>query len=241
MSRRLSTGVAAASITICWSVAFAQQNEAYVEQNGTANILFIDQSEAIASTVRGLSLARETNLIRSVADEDGNLITLSPSQVSSVLVLAPEESASQTGSGNVASVVVSGSGGTVLLDQDNGSLSGTIGNTADIRLSGNGIAAVGQLGSSNVARLMVRNGGLTGTILQDGLGNEATLTVGDGNEGLISQIGDGNDTTVDVGGVNTSITYILEGNNLQSINPHQGLEIISNAAAITIIQRSLVP
>jgi hypothetical protein len=212
-------------------MANADQNRVYIEQSDDSNSLFIDQTDAVGSTVGGLTI--QTSSVSAV-----DLNTLNNLEIDS-LGFAPADVAVQSGGGNEADVIISGSNGTVRLYQSNPNFDpGT--NSASVNLDGNGLAAIGQVGFGNTALLTVSDSGSSGTILQSGNENKANLGVSRGNTGLISQVGNNNTTTLDVDGVETSVSYFVQGNNLTAINPQQGVQVLSNASSVTITQTSIV-
>jgi len=213
-------------------MANADQNRVYIEQSGVGNSLFIDQTDAKSSTVGGLTIQPS-----SISAVDPN--TLNNNLEIDSLGFAPADVAVQSGGGNEADVIISGSNGTVRLYQSNPNFDpGT--NSASVNLDGNGLAAIGQVGFGNTALLTVSDSGSSGTILQSGNENKANLGVSRGNTGLISQVGNNNTTTLDVDGVETSVSYFVQGNNLTAINPQQGVQVLSNASSVTITQTSIV-
>ena len=227
---------ACATATAATLPALAQQNEVYIEQRGSGNQLTIDQSAAEFSTVRGLSMTR---FLETFTDEPD-------SAALNVLRLSSQnqpERALQLGSANSASVTIEGgtAGEPNAVQLFQSSPAQGLGNSATLNLDGQGLlAAVGQRGSGNTATLNLLNDGTTGTILQAGRDNNAQLRVeGEGSTGFISQNGNNNNSgVVLVNGVNTSVTFIQNGNNATPFAgaDSPGVSVISNAAAVTITQ-----
>lgn len=228
--------LASLSLVLAAGSVSAQSNTITIEQTGVGNTLSVDQSAASNSSVGGLTFAEGDAKSYTDSSDPGLSATLNPLTVTSTT----GEAATQTGGQNSASIEISGDGGNVFLNQNN-SGGGSLGNIASIGLTGDGAAvALGQLGLKNEATINVSGALAKGTILQDGDYNKSNLSVtGSGAEGFISQKGNNNDTgTVNVSGVNTSVTYIQQGNNLSPAATGQGVSVISNAAAVTITQTS---
>ena len=121
----------------------------------------------------------------------GNTLSADQSGADNSLVggFASSEPAVQKGSGNIADLRITGTGGVIQLLQNNSASNGA-GNNAKVNVSGSALATVGQIGSGNAATLSVLGDGAKGAILQNGVSNKATLKVsGTDAKGAITQNG----------------------------------------------------
>ncbi|WP_189424369.1 hypothetical protein [Devosia pacifica] len=196
---------------------------------GTGNSIFVDQSSAAHSEVGGLSI-----LVPGAWRDNW-------------LAIAPyTEAALQLGSNNNADIQVSGTGGNVVLYQNNPGTS--LGNTATISLDAlHAAGIVGQYGSGNIADVAVSGTSSVGSALQNGDGNRTSVTV-DGwlSSGTVIQNGDGNDMALSVQGDGTVAKYVQNGNNLapataMDLGPgihvgNGGVSVVSNGATVHITQ-----
>ena len=195
----------------------------------------------------GASHAGSSNnvyLLQDSSTELGNSIFIDQSTANASSVAGSANGllpASQTGSGNVANLRLSGQGGTAILNQNNLILAGATGNEAVAVLSDYAKGTINQFGDGNTANLRVTGtldgtGGTAGTVNQLGNRNDATLTVeGRGASGKINQLGSGNTNALEVTGTGTSATYTQIGNN--AANP-QGVTVVSNGGSVQITQFS---
>lgn len=232
--------------------SWAQANTISILQQGRENTLTVDQTNATGSQVVGLSgVGRSDSLEQLTLDnvevspaESGETFPREVEAISNVsgsggIGANPDAAATQQGAGNFADVRISGTGGTVGLQQ--GGLSAS-GNSATVALDGSGTALIGQIGSNNRSTLDVSGDLAFGSILQQGDSNVAALTVTGGGQGALTQIGNGNDTALNVDGITgTNVSYTLVGSGVTNLNPTQGVDVITNAASVTITQTSFLP
>jgi hypothetical protein len=144
--------------------------------------------------------------------------------------------AKQLGGDNTATLSIEGNGGTIQLLQNNTQTEPGNGNVATVGLTGNGTALVSQIGNLNSATLNVSGDLANGTIIQNGIGNDAGLTVqGSGTKGSITQNGNNTNTSLEVSGAGTSVNYTLNGNNVTTV-PGNGVQVYTNGASVTITQ-----
>lgn len=190
--------------------AAAQNNAILIDQGNprggdVGNTLFVDQTGASNSLVAGI----ETGQPQDILQLDPEITPLALGPVSNFDSEAP---AVQFGSGNSASITLSGDGV---------------------------IAGLSQLGNDNDAVMNISGLGAAGTIFQDGNGNEADLLVlSDRGRGELVQIGNDNDTELAVtGGPNASVSFTIEGNGVSTSVPASVSSF--TGGQVTIIQRQL--
>jgi hypothetical protein len=113
-----------------------------------------------------------------------------------------------------------------------------------VTVNGDGTGLVSQNGGGNTANMLITGLGSTGSIYQNGDGNNigtGTLTEhglkveGKNASGSITQNGDGNTTSLAVFGNGTSVDYTVNGDNFTNV-PAGGVQVISNGATVTITQ-----
>lgn len=188
------------------------------------NTLSVDQSTANRSAVGGPNLP----------------VSMSPPELTLDMVAGGTPSAAlQRGEGNVATLTMTGDGGTLLLMQDTspgGALqmpgSGTS-NYAEVTTIGAALGAVVQMGTGNRAELDLDNS--RGLIGQFGTDLNAKLQVGSGGQGRIVQVGHNNRTELMVS-AGADVTYSQIGNNLTTVNPAAVQVFATNPGNITITQ-----
>lgn len=192
-------------------------NTLFADQSNASNSLVIGPSAGLEAAARGLTGSSNLLSVDALTSQAGD----------------PDSEATQRGSGNTASIVMSGDGGEVQLLQDN-SLSGFAGNSANVTTAGNALGAVLQTGDSNKATLDIDAGG-KGLIAQNGNSNEGSLSVDAGGTGKLVQNGNGNfyPVTVNAG---TNVTVTQNGSGLQPVGI-AGMQVYStNPGAISITQ-----
>jgi hypothetical protein len=221
-------------VALCGTAYAGDNNQITITQDGFANSLTVDQSQASNSIVGGVSLL------------NGPLTGDSPAQ------LRLNDTAEQKGTGNTAKLTITNltddenhlfDHGRIGILQDNStSLAGP--NVALVTVNGNGTGLVSQNGGGNTANMLITGLGSTGSIYQNGDGNNIgtqTLTEhglkveGKNASGSITQNGDGNNTNLAVFGNGTSVDYTLNGDNITNV-PAGGVQVISNGATVTITQ-----
>lgn len=215
------------ALAACAAPAVAQNNEASLEQRGSGNELTIDQTNAVGSSVGGLTIERLTPPVAGfVRPLIANALSIN---------VPPSQRTLQLGSDNQAAIDISSSGGNA--PNDVGMVQSGVLNSATVNLDGSGLlASIAQAGFDNEATLNLRDSGSRGTIVQVGTGNEAELRVSGGNEGYVGQFGNRNNAgTVTVEGPDAAVTYIQIGNNLQPAS-NTGVSVFTNAGAVTITQ-----
>ncbi|MBU2359134.1 MAG: hypothetical protein KKB02_09425, partial [Alphaproteobacteria bacterium] len=114
------------------------------------------------------------------------------------------------------------------------------GNSASITLSGDGgVAGLNQLGNDNNAIINVDGLDASGSVFQNGDRNAADLLVSSsGASGALIQIGNDNNTRLSVSGsANASVSFTLEGNGVTTTVPATVSSI--GGGQVTIIQRQL--
>lgn len=229
--------------------ALADKNTLTIEQSGDGNSLYVDQSLATSSAVKGLSL------------DEPSL----PGGGSGTLGFGFSDTASQQGQGNVGNIVLKGSGGTVRLMQD--STGASAGNEAYVNANDGASAIVGQSGGNNYARItatgvlsglnpdgtlsaefidgqggFAQGSGLTAegrsvnaAILQSGSGNRAELTAPAGTQGTLVQIGDNNVNALDLNDTSfgSSVIYTQIGSGMQALTDVSVTTNASGTVAIT--------
>lgn len=220
---------------LCGTAYAGENNQITITQDGFANSLSVDQSKASNSTVGGVSL-----LNGPLADDASAKLRLN-------------DTAEQKGTGNTAKLTITNltddenhllfDHGQIGLRQDN-SLSSAGPNVALVTVNGDGTGLVSQNGGGNTANMLITGLGSTGSIYQNGDGNnigtgaltEHGLKVeGKNASGSITQNGDGNTTSLAVFGNGTSVDYTVNGDNFTNV-PAGGVQVISNGATVTITQ-----
>ncbi len=251
MAARSAHALACAAILLSSGAALAQtgNNRITILQAGEGNRLTVDQAGATGSRVGGLTVTLGASssgqlVLESgpqfVPGENGTDPGVPSLGVAQALVPSFDRNdpapAVQRGGGNTADVNIQGTGGFVGLLQNNSGAA--LGNIADVSLNGNGTALIGQEGGGNEAELSVSGTNAYGAILQRGSGNDVNLSViGNNASGTISQVGSNNASALSVTGVGlSSVTYVLQGNGIQSFDPSQGVEVSTNAPSVTITQ-----
>lgn len=252
MAARSAHALACAAILLSSGAALAQtgNNRITILQAGEGNRLTVDQAGATGSRVGGLTVTLGASpatgqLVLSSGpqfapptQEGGQPVAIQGSAGELVPVFDRSSSAPalQAGDGNVAGVVMRGTGGFVGLSQQGSTA--LLPNNALVSLDGNGTALVSQNGQGNRADLRVSGDDAYGAILQAGSGNNVGLVVaGNGARGTISQVGSNNDSSLAVtGATGSSVTYVLQGNGIQLFNPAEGASVVTNAASVTITQ-----
>jgi hypothetical protein len=207
-------------VALCGTAYAGNNNQITIKQDGFANSLTVDQSEASNSIVGGTELNGDNRL-------------------------SLGSSAKQLGNGNTADLTIKKDGGLdggqIGLFQSNSSQSGSP-NDAIVSVLGNGLGLVSQDGEGNIANIHVGGENTTGNVSQTGNFNRVgTLTQpglsvkGKNASGSIIQNGNGNDTALTVFGDGTSVTYTAAGDGLATTIPG-GVQVISNGATVTITQ-----
>lgn len=205
---------------LCGTAYAGDSNQITITQDGLANSLTVDQSQANNSIVGGTELNGDNRL-------------------------SLGSSAKQLGNGNTADLTITkdGSldGGQIGLFQSNSSQSGSP-NNAIVSVLGSGLGLVSQDGEGNIANIHVEGENTTGNVSQTGNFNQVgTLSTpglsvtGKNASGKIIQKGNGNDTALTVFGDGTSVTYTAAGDGLATTIPG-GVQVISNGATVTITQ-----
>lgn len=238
LSRRscILAGALAATTLTAGTVMAGSNNIVDVRQESpggaaTGNSLTIDQSLANDSRVRGFA----DNRLRVSDNPLVNIIGSGFLLLENTNLLRTDGPALQSGSGNVASIDMTGDGGEVRLLQDNSQAANPDGNAATITTNGQALGALVQVGSLNDATLSVADGGV-GRISQFGTGLTADLGVGTDAQGQIVQIGRGSTAELQVMD-RGSATYVQIGNNLQSIGQTDAVQVFTtNPGNITITQ-----
>jgi len=247
MKSRIQTVLAISSVAIISTAGVATAgsgNNASVLQETPVtaiegNSLSIDQTVATNSNIAGVQRTGadpdNANLINDLEDSSGD----APDTTEFLALTAPSlitadtaGAATQTGSGNEATITVGGVDTFVGLRQTGDN------NNAEIT-SGSGQVLLFQEGDGNNGTLSTSDGALLASLLQDGNENRATVTVsGVDSEGLLAQIGDDNDTDLTVNTAGASVTFTVQGNNTSATLP---ASVVSSAGGgqITIIQRPL--
>ncbi|WP_156421551.1 hypothetical protein [Aureimonas sp. AU40] len=221
--------------------AVAESNVLSIVQDGGENRLTVDQSQASNSQVGGLEIGAPTLQTFSLTPnaETSQSEDSLPEQVRLNVLSAERMSgrpARQMGGGNSADIKISGNGGFVGLLQS--SASPNLGNQANVNLAGGGQALIGQLGGGNKATAMLGAGALEGTILQKGDSNVADLSVtGKGSSGSISQYGSGLNNSLAVSGAGTSAALISNG--VSNGTAGTPITVQSNGASVTITQSKM--
>lgn len=163
-------------------------------------------------------MAGEGNLLYLLQDTTtgavaGNSFSSDQSAASFSSIGTIETPATQLGDTNQADLTISGTGGSIALNQDNTSaaiLGAALGNSAAISVLGGGAASVGQVGDHNLADLELIDG--TGSISQNGNDNIAKLKLNAGVSGDIEQTGNTNVANLEVTGTaSSSVTLIQSG------------------------------
>ncbi|TQE98538.1 MAG: hypothetical protein FKY71_13325 [Spiribacter salinus] len=214
------------------------------------NSLTIDQSGASGSTVAGVSRTSadpgDATATISLVDGDGNALdaSASPDETeflsleSPLLSFQEDGRATQSGSGNEASITVTGSGTTVGLYQNNSGEPSGRGNTGTITAN-SGQVLLYQDGSGNSGTLTTEDGASLASLLQEGSGNKGTVTVsGSEAEGLLAQIGNENITDLTVDTEGATVSFTVAGDNTTGSLP-ANVVTTSGTGQITIIQRPL--
>lgn len=213
-------------------------NTIYIIQESPAgsasgNTLSVDQSQASDSFVLGPGdglLQHVRTLDRSgIVDE-----SVPDALVSSQTSLVP---ALQRGSGNIATLTIEGSNAEIQLLQDNQNYLylADSGNVATVvTASANSLGAIVQEGGGNNATLSLGNNA-QGLIGQFGTNLTADLTVPGSSSGQIVQIGNNSQATLSVNS-GASVTYTQVGDNLGSVNPATVQVFTTNPGNITITQ-----
>jgi len=243
MKRRIRTGLALASvvaITTAGAAAAGSGNNASVLQESfansvTGNSLSIDQTDANGSIIAGAERTGadpdEANRIDSNQGANGNEIEfLTPN--APLITADTAGAATQSGSGNEATITTGGSGTFVGLRQTGDN------NTAGITGT-SGQVLLFQDGNGNDGTLSTSDGATLASLLQAGNDNTATVTVsGIDSEGVLAQIGSGNTTDLNVDTNGASVSFTVQGNNTSATLP---ANVVSSAGGgqITIIQRPL--
>jgi hypothetical protein len=227
---RLTQVLLAASISVTGGVLTSMAAQAgsgnliVIEQQGSSNTLYVDQSEATDSQVGGL-----------VPDAS------SPTEYSALLLTGSsllDYPALQLGENNEANITISDLGGAVYLLQNNQSAGfSPSGNKATVILSAEGaFAAVNQSGGKNTATINVSGEFSSGTIFQFGDGNTGSVTVPFGDTiARLEQIGDNISAGLKViGAQGGDVTLTVNGDNItQAYGP---VVVYSNGASVTITQ-----
>lgn len=193
---------------------------------GVGNSLFVDQSAASGSLLTGPT---DDTTSKVLSQEFGHADLVS-SRGNTALA------ATQTGSGNSATITMTGNGGELQLLQDNDSSSTVTqaGNRATVNLDGNALGAVIQIGDNNLAEVDLE-AGARGLVAQTGIGNSGELKVGEGGSAELVQNGNLNRYPVQVQ-PNTTVTVTQNGNGLQPVGV-QGVQVFStNPGTISITQ-----
>lgn len=193
------------------------------------NSLTIDQSGASNSRVAGVT--RD--------DADPADATSQISLGDQLIRFDSNEMATQSGSGNEASITVTGSGTTVGLYQGN-SVEGLGGDNNTGTITANsGQVLLYQDGSGNSGTLTTEDGASLASLLQEGNRNKGTVTVSRSRtEGLLAQIGNGNDTELNVDTDGASVSFTVAGDNTTTPLPANVVSTYGSGQ-ITIIQRQL--
>ncbi|MGB3539436.1 MAG: hypothetical protein WBA42_14860 [Mesorhizobium sp.] len=207
-------------VALCGTAYAGENNQITIKQDGLANSLTVDQSQASNSVVGGADLNSDN-------------------------VLSLGSTAKQLGNGNTADLRITDDGGIgggqIGLFQSNSSQSG-LANNAVVSVLGSGLGLVSQNGEGNVANISVKGTDTIGSVSQIGnLNNVGTLTEpglkieGENAKGSVTQNGNGNNTSLAVFGNGTSVDYTLNGDNITNM-PAGGVQVISNGATVTITQ-----
>lgn len=211
-------------MTVGASHAQQSNNSLFVTQTGDGNVLSVDQSTAVQSTIGSpsspITQAGALNQL-SIADAGTGNSLSTISQDNSDAILA----------GNLASITLGqGAVGTeVSLTQ------GALANPGSATLSGDNIAAI------NVTL------GASAAIAQRGQGNRAALTLaGDGASGAVVQQGSNNSGALTVAGVGANATLTQTGVGLNSAGVDAstdftsgapvGIQVLTNGATVQISQ-----
>ncbi len=214
---------ACAALAVFATPAAAQSNTLFVEQAGVGNVISVDQSAALRSTMG----SEEAPLSQSGV---GNRLTIVDAGQDNVIPSVLQDNATG-GNGllpNVASITLgAGTGGAQASVTQNADVTGTLSgnNVAIIDLAlGNG-AAIVQNGTGNRADLTVNGPGASGTITQNGNRNEGALTVV-GLDAAVSLTQTGNDLAFDSGATGVDFTNGAPG----------GISVVGNGVTVNIVQ-----
>lgn len=155
MSKRLLAASVSAAALLFASAAWADNNEAYVDQVGTGNAFTANQtgnSNKVFSSTKALPQHGNTNTYISTQNGDNNKV-----------VATPFSGDGQFGNGNNVSITQSNAA----------TATPRIGNNvASLQQSGTGNAlTIGQTGDNNIVAEAWQSNGATGTITQNGNGN----------------------------------------------------------------------
>lgn len=190
--------------------ALAQNNQILIEQiapvgASVGNTLIVDQSAASNSLVAGAPNGQNFELL-----VDQGTTTTGTIDGNTINVFSAEETATQFGSGNRASIAL----------RDNGT-----------------VAGLEQIGNGNFATIDVSGDNAFGSIIQQGDRNRGTLTVAEaGGLGELIQIGNDNDTVLSVAGnPNSAVSFTVQGNGVTTNVPAS--VVTSSGGQVTIIQR----
>lgn len=210
------------------AAATAQSNRLELIQEGSGNVVNIDQSNAVNSSISLLTAPALAPLTTPAIGRPGQLPSGSPGTLPIL---------SQNGNGNSIDILIEGMGGMARFSQNSPAQALSLANDGLISIQGDGTALLYQDGGGNHASVAVSGPGARGSITQVGSRNLGSLTVsGASAEGLLIQRGDGNIATgVEVGGAGARVLLMQVGDNLVS----EGLVANSNAEAVTIVQRNL--
>lgn len=226
---------------LCGTAYAGDNNQITIKQDGFANSLTVDQSQASNSIVGGVSLLN------------------GPLTGDASAKLRLNDTAEQKGTGNTATLKIENftddendllfDRGQIGILQDNSTPSAGP-NVAFATVNGNGTGLVSQNGGGNTASMLITGLGSTGSIYQQGNGNKAGdqsavgLTVsGNNSSGTITQNGSNLVSGLGVTGNGTTVFYTLNGNNVSALpstdatgNSAGGVQVISNGATVTITQ-----
>lgn len=231
-------GISAA--TLCGLATLPAQagdnNVLILKQEGTANEISVDQQNANNSQIGGVALVPGLKL----EDTTFNQIDLTTDEAGALA-----NPATQLGTGNTANITLEGEGGAVFLQQGGQITDGNNNATVAINsgLNGGSFAAILQDGSNNSANATI-NGSLSeADILQQGNGNQGTVTIGanglptDNVRATLTQNGNNNNTELQVTGINAGdYSYTVNGSNTSTTVP---AIIVTNGASVSITQSSL--
>lgn len=242
-------------------VAYAgDNNTVHIRQespigSSNGNTLMLDQSKASNSAVLGPSqglldslagvqsgtwyFAEGNWLYKGEYDPESQDPNFDSKGITLSSAKAGDNHALQRGEGNSATLKLEGYGGELQLLQDTGQSMAeprnpaSVVNTASATLIGSSLGTIIQQGVENNATLTLTDA--TGLISQRGERLSATLTVGSGGSGQIVQVGDGNSAELLVNS-GASATYTQVGNNLEAIAPTAVEVFATNPGSITITQ-----
>lgn len=190
----------------------AADNQIFVQQVGSSNLVSIGQSFADTGSV---DISQNGNDNAVDADSVRNNLTLSVSPEQTILLSGPSAGISQSGAGNLLTSLQDGSGNRFLANQNGNS---------------NQAQAI-QFGTGNIGALIQAGNGHDGTIRQNGSENQAVLSQnGAANQGELQQNGNQNALSLEQNGQNQG-RIIQNGNGLS-------LGIVQQAGgpAVNIIQ-----